>query len=44
MTKLNPTERISASEALTHNWIAKYAEVCEEIPEPHHHKEYLEKY
>lgn len=44
MTKINPKERLSASEALTHDWIAKYAEVCEEVPEPHQHKEYLEKY
>lgn len=44
MTNINPKERISASEALTHDWIAKYAEVYEEVPEPRKYQEYLEKY
>ncbi len=43
MTKINPRERISACEALSHDWITKYAEVCEEMPDQQKYRDYLEK-
>lgn len=44
MLTKDPKERISAIEALNHEWILKYAEVCEEIIEPDLMKEFVEKY